>query len=684
MKLIELELKDFRQYYDKQVINFDFNDDKNISIILGENGEGKTGIFRAVIFSLFGQVFLNEEEHTSLREKKKLDALHLVNLNKMKENVGSPIKAYVKLKFQHEGCIYEITRSKLEMMDDGEIFEDDEVNVNMYIKHLDGNEDVITNDEEIQGILSNILDKKLKDFFLFDGEKIESLSKPKKETREEVKRGILKLLQIDSVTNSIEVLESLERKQNKRIKKYSQNTLLRAKTEELEKFEKNIESCEKDIDILDEDITNFSIEIEGIEEKLAENKDINLLIQKRDEKEKEKRDKKRLLDNIVNSARKILSNQGHNLILEDYILRTKNFIGQESVDRNYSVDISIELLENILNRKRCICGREFEEGTKPEQVLMEVKKQYSKSELSSFINIFRSRIREFYDNRKSYKEEIDNILYQASEVNEEIDKVNIEIDNINKKIKQKSKNEENLKELEEKLYNCKGMKNKLERRKIECVTNSKIFKEKVEFIGEEIENLTKGEEALKIESVKLKYIRELKSNFNNVLIEYSTEMREKISKKATDIFKRLISDKDKNIIEEIQINEHYEIKILGWNKNYITSDISAGQRQIVSLAFVIALAKVASASKNKMNVPLFMDTPFGRVSGENRDKLINQIPFITSQWILLMTDTEFTRAEEMEFKRTNKINNVYRLKQLKPGYTKIEKIENINEPIARR
>ncbi|KEJ01825.1 AAA family ATPase [Clostridium botulinum] len=684
MKLIELELKDFRQYYDKQVINFDFNDDKNISIILGENGEGKTGIFRAVIFSLFGQVFLNEEEYTSLREKKKLDALHLVNLNKMKENVGSPIKAYVKLKFQHEGSIYEITRSKLEMMDDGEIFEDDEVNVNMYIKHLDGNEDVITNDEEIQGILSNILDKKLKDFFLFDGEKIESLSKPKKETREEVKRGILKLLQIDSVTNSIEVLESLERKQNKRIKKYSQNTLLRAKTEELEKLEKNIKSCEKDIDILDEDITNFSIEIEGIEEKLAENKDINLLIQKRDVKEKEKRDKKRLLDNIVNSAGKFLSNQGHNLMVEDYILRTKNFIGQESVDRNYSVDISIELLENILNRKRCICGREFEEGTKPEQVLMEIKKQYSKSELSSFINIFRSRIREFYDNRESYKEEMDNILYQASEVNEEINKVNIEIDNINKKIKQKSKNEENLKELEEKLYNCKEMKNELKRRKIECVTNLKIFKEKVKFIGEEIENLTKGEEALKIESGKLKYIKELKSNFNNVLIEYSTEMREKISKEATDIFKRLISDKDKNIIEKIQINEHYEIKILGWNKNYITSDISAGQRQIVSLAFVIALAKIASASKNKMNVPLFMDTPFGRVSGENRDKLINQIPFVTSQWILLMTDTEFTRAEEMEFKRTNKINNVYRLKQLKPGYTKIEKIENINEPIARR
>ncbi len=47
-----------------------------------------------------------------------------------------------------------------------------------------------------------------------------------------------------------------------------------------------------------------------------------------------------------------------------------------------------------------------------------------------------------------------------------------------------------------------------------------------------------------------------------------------------------------------------------------------------------------------------MDTPFGRISGKNRDNLIENIPMLTSQWILLLTDTEFTVSEEMKIKST--------------------------------
>lgn len=687
MRLLELELKDFRQYYGQQKIELGNLDEKNITIILGENGEGKTGLFRAVIFCLFGQIYINEEESNISRDGKDKDIIHIVNFNKLEENIGEPVTTYIRLKFEHEGYIYDLKRSKLEMKDDdGEIICDTPLEVELFITKPDGNTEIksIVNDMEVQDIISNIMDKKLKDFFLFDGEKIENLTKPKKETREEVKKGILRLLQIDSITTSIEILQGLERTQNQKIRKMSSNTKLNSKQDEKDEIIKKIENQENDIDIIEGNIRNYQQEKEEIEIKLAKDTDIQELMEKRAQKVKEKNEKKRLLLEIKNGAKKFIPEQGHNIVLDDYILKTKNFLGQEIIGKEYSSDISIELLEKILKDKTCICGNKFEKDSESYEIISDLIKQYSRSELSSFINIFRSRIRDYYDNRQDYMNDMENILEKIRDVEDEIEELNIELKRINDTIDEKSQSEENLKYLKEQHGE---IKKKEEEAKIQLKIAEKTFenlKNEKAKLQDEIDKLLKEEASLRVENSKLNYIRDLKNNFEKILADYSQEMREKISSEATYLFKNMISEKDKNLIERIDITDNYEIKVKGWNDSAMTSDISAGQRQVVSLAFVIALAKAASNSNKKMNIPLFMDTPFGRISGENRDNLIRIIPNFTVQWILLMTDTEFTSAEEVQFKRTEKIGSIYRLKQVSAGYTKIEKIENLDEKLSRR
>jgi len=104
-------------------------------------------------------------------------------------------------------------------------------------------------------------------------------------------------------------------------------------------------------------------------------------------------------------------------------------------------------------------------------------------------------------------------------------------------------------------------------------------------------------------------------------------------------------------------------------------DISAGQRQLLSLAFISALAQTASNNR-LFQMPLFMDTPFGRLSLEHRRNLINHIPQLCAQWILLATDTELRREEAQKIRETNSLGCFYRLVSTDDGSTKIELYDN--------
>ena len=48
-------------------------------------------------------------------------------------------------------------------------------------------------------------------------------------------------------------------------------------------------------------------------------------------------------------------------------------------------------------------------------------------------------------------------------------------------------------------------------------------------------------------------------------------------------------------------------------------------------------------------MPLFMDTPFGRLSSKHELNLLNFLPEVCSQWILLVTDREFGDRERAMF-----------------------------------
>src|SRR5699024_8239879 len=102
MKLLSMKMENFRQYYGEQTIDFAAGDN-NITIIFGENGKGKTGIFRALMFVLYNATHIEQDNRT--------EKIHLVNMKLLDEKKGAICKASVTIQFEHKEGRYEITRS---------------------------------------------------------------------------------------------------------------------------------------------------------------------------------------------------------------------------------------------------------------------------------------------------------------------------------------------------------------------------------------------------------------------------------------------------------------------------------------------------------------------------------------------------------------------------------------------
>ena len=54
MKISKIELDDFRQYYGRAELDFDTDSKKNISVIIGVNGAGKSNLYNAITWCLYG------------------------------------------------------------------------------------------------------------------------------------------------------------------------------------------------------------------------------------------------------------------------------------------------------------------------------------------------------------------------------------------------------------------------------------------------------------------------------------------------------------------------------------------------------------------------------------------------------------------------------------------------------
>ncbi|MEH7223419.1 AAA family ATPase, partial [Bacillus sp. JJ1566] len=242
-------LKNFRQYYEEQKIHFSKSPTKNITVIHGENGSGKTALLNAFSWCLYGIINLPNPD-------KIINEYAIENAE-----VGTIIEASVTLKYNHMNKNYTLTRSvKAEKGTDNKVFYSEPI---LNIEYKEEGQSKMMNNPQAE--VDRTLPQDLRSYFFFDGERIDNLSK--ESGTEDIKKAIKTIMGLEILERGIIHTSSARKKFRSEIKKFGDLKTNRI-IEEIEDLESKESQYKEDLDLYQKNIKVTEKHIRELEERL--------------------------------------------------------------------------------------------------------------------------------------------------------------------------------------------------------------------------------------------------------------------------------------------------------------------------------------------------------------------------------------------------------------------------------
>lgn len=610
MKFKSITINNLFSYHEK--VKFDFNNSSQpISLIIGENGFGKTSFINSIKIALHGIT-------------KDLLQIGESTLSKQDYIIGSPAKNF-------SGIVNRIAKSEginkasiiIELEDGGlyRIKREFTVTENTYTEKLtiqDFENESFIYDYEAQDFINYKISPTLAKFFFFDGEKIQTIADFSKD---EFRQMLEDVLELDIYDQLIMDSENVIKKINKQELDPELQNIVSKKEEELEEIIQVIEEKEeklkldaktlKDLYSVEKELDNKLKKLEGKHKKPyqeAKNKLTKL--------EEEKQNYITIFKELSYIQLPLLLNKKlHNKVSKD-------------LDNNYKGNISIS--QNIIDIKK----KEF---------LNHIEESQKKSIEEIFNNVFNSQNNKqsvpFADSIKleaQYKEikdiNLEEVLDKLISIKDDIVHYENEIHSLELQM------QEDKKEYEE------------EFRKVKLISqNIGMHKEKIDKLESQIIelSLTKKEIEREIAKTSIKEhknsLAKLKIDSLKATIKVARQMKTKIKEDKREMLENSINikfnllKKDGYEADRILLDNNFNINV--FDKNQRAMDIlssSSGQKQVIATALIWGISEYISEE-----IPMIIDTPLGRLDDKNQSLILNQFyPNASTQVLILPTPSE--------------------------------------------
>lgn len=625
-KLLRITLNNFR-VYGNNTIEFAIDDKKRITIIEGANGTGKTTLLNAITWCLY-----DEELHLPPISRTKEEFKKRPNIQLSKSSSDDRIKVSVELIFGDEkgNPVYKIKREEFYEWVFNEIRKSGNSTVN--ILRLEKNNWKIENNPDL--FINMFLPQSIHEFYFFDGEQLDEFFKDK--SNDNVKKAIEKLSQIELLDNTRKHLEIVKAEIYKSLKHLSPR--FKEKQKDFEDIENDIERLEEKLDKLKNEKRKIEDQLKAIEDELTANKieEIKQLTEKRGELEKELRDLENDLKYKKAESIKHLISYAPFVYCKDALTCLYEHINNMVAKGELPPKIKQEFVQELLQRETCICGTPLLPNSPQRSKLEEYLISGSSDRLIRYIldnryllnNLINNDIASFKAKRIDYGKDLVN-------KQEKIDGINRNLKEISDKLTDNTMHE-SIKQLEEKRQELHELKDRLSEDIGWTESELEQKKREKERLEKELKEELRKEKHQEELSFKLELCENAIKKLTQIKDEIIKDVRSTVSNRTEKYFRELIWKKGNFTIS---IDENYNISVKSDDRE-ILGILSAGEREVLALAFIAALRDVID-----IRLPVIIDTPLARISTEPRKNIAKLLPryLDDTQLILLVTDQEYTR-----------------------------------------
>ncbi|MFH6936069.1 DNA sulfur modification protein DndD [Flavobacterium sp. FlaQc-30] len=674
MKINKIKFQNFRIYKGDNEILFAPDSSKNISIVAGKNGFGKTTFLTSLIWVFYGKMM------SEVEDKYKKD---IKNAGGYEKFIKSLLNREVRSDYENNGKINPVFSVEIELTDilipsipcrsvvikRSYNLKSDSEDLRIFI---DGLENELTKEVGYEVFINDfILPREIAKFFFFDAEKIVSLAEAKSKSElKNLSKAYSEVLGIKKYEDLKKNLETLLTKLRRQGASPLQQTKLFELTETESELLELIEFNQEKQANIDREIANHKTNNDSIQEKLI--REGNGITLEELQKMKSEREILKVESAEIKNKLKKLMDIAPLVIAGKKLVQLREQLVSEQNSKNSSMDqealteelnsfstILLKKLENLnLDSKEKIKIEETLKETILERGALKLSKNNSEKILLDYTTEQFRNFEAVFDNIKStfssqftsiVKQEKNNRIY-LFKVYHQIKQAEARKDNpLAKKLREEKKEAENK------------------------ITVLNINKGK---LLEELDNLNN-----RLSSTK-KVLSEYEKNFKLVETDQKKfEVTEKLLVKINEIIQKIKEDKKYSLqksiilglkkimhkndfIHNVRVNvvdDVMDIDLLDKNDEIIDKDsLSKGEQQLYATALLKALV-----DESGIRFPVFIDSPLQKFDKYHSKNIIKEFyPAISEQVVLFpLLEKELS---EFEFN------------YLKPNVNKVFVIENDN------
>jgi len=619
LKIKWIEVQNFGPFYGNHRLDFQ----PGVNLVFGDNGSGKTFLFKALGFALYGTLYT--KIGPEVINRRYLD--HNGKFSRVLINFDLLGKSYtIERAITKKGVI------KLKVHDNKDLTIED-----IYKK----------------------LPPYTAPFFLFDGEEVRrwvmSIGKDRwdtasvlglgiyqgviddlKRTMKELKERIFVIEQRSGIIGMRTKIKTINSEISQGLKSISDIQFEIKKVNEIKKELQKIRSYGEKYKVKMEKIKHITEEIKSLDEKLKYNR-------------------KRARLGIQMAPYAIIKN--HLIKALEFVEHMKE-LALEARFKQGRLDAQTEILEEIYEGERCICGNPL------------ASSEYGKRSISNLFKELDNDIKrydtaakaEFWPNLElmEMRSKVDLAEVLTSELNYHLQNIDDCKNSLTRKITERKGLIRKAKEIEHIVKPTLGILALDKYKWFNAVKLDKVISKYERKIGvyegrieayKDMIHIKRNEkkvvkntiaQTLATEKNHINRIKEAQHKVQNMLnvVENAvhraiTDVLKELEKKIREIFKMITNKPEEFLSVEFSSSDGTPHIITNDGKELAMSEISDGERQIVMFSLMSALKYMSPAEA------LIVDAPFGRLDSKHIKSVVSFLPAMSAQTILLITDREY-------------------------------------------